>query len=73
MPAFKIIARTVVGKRLKMKLTKFLFLIVLLVGVWMTSHGDEDVLSEILKQINFALEVDKSTDITNKAQLLAFV
>jgi hypothetical protein len=37
------------------------------------SDGIEDILSEILKNINFALQFDESTDITNKAQLLAFV
>jgi hypothetical protein len=37
------------------------------------SHDVEDLLLEILKKIKFALQVDKSTDITNKAQLLAFV
>ncbi len=31
------------------------------------------ILSEILQNNNFALQVDKSTDITGKAQLLAFV
>jgi hypothetical protein len=38
-----------------------------------TSQDAEDVLSEILKYTKFALQVDESTDITNKAQLLAFV
>jgi hypothetical protein len=37
------------------------------------SHDIEDVLSEILKNTNFALQVDESTDVTGKAQLLAFV
>jgi hypothetical protein len=31
-----------------------------------TSHGVEDVLSEILKNTNFALQVDESTDIKQK-------
>ncbi len=31
------------------------------------------ILSETLQNNNFALQVDKSTDITGKAQLLAFV
>jgi hypothetical protein len=39
----------------------------------MTSHDVESLLSERLKNINFASQVDESTDITNKAQLLAFV
>jgi hypothetical protein len=37
------------------------------------SRDVEDVLYEILKNCNFALQVDESTDITNRAQLLAFV
>jgi hypothetical protein len=37
------------------------------------SHDIEDVLSEILKNTNFALQVDESTDITSKAQHLTFV
>jgi hypothetical protein len=37
------------------------------------SHYIKDVLSEILKNTNFALQVGESTDITIKAQLLAFV
>jgi hypothetical protein len=36
------------------------------------SHDVEDVLSEILKNTSFAFQVDESTDITNKAQRLAF-
>ncbi len=31
------------------------------------------ILSELLQKNNFALQVDESTDITGKAQLLAFV
>jgi hypothetical protein len=42
-------------------------------GVDHMSHDTEDVLSEILKNTNFALQVDESADITSKAQLLAFV
>jgi hypothetical protein len=37
------------------------------------SRDVEDVLYEILKNSNFALQVNESTDITNRAQLLAFV
>jgi hypothetical protein len=36
------------------------------------SHDTEDVFVEILKNTNFALRV-KSTDVTRKAQLLAFI
>ena len=37
------------------------------------SRNISDILSEILKHAKFALQVDESTDITGKAQLLAFV
>ena len=37
------------------------------------SQDIEDIISEKLKNANFALQVDKSTDITSKVQLLAFV
>jgi hypothetical protein len=37
------------------------------------SRDAQGVLSEILKNTNFALQVDEPTDITNTAQLLAFV
>ncbi len=37
------------------------------------SNNISGILSEILQNNNFALQVDKSTDITGKAQLLAFV
>jgi hypothetical protein len=39
----------------------------------MTSHDVEDEVTEMLRNTNFALQVDQSTDITNKAELLAFV
>jgi hypothetical protein len=61
------------GKEAEVKLTKFLFLIIPLLGVWMTSHDVEDVFYEILRNTDFALEVDESTDITNKALLLALL
>jgi hypothetical protein len=38
-----------------------------------TSHDAEDVSNKTLKNTNYALQVDESTDITNKAELLAFV
>jgi hypothetical protein len=38
MRACKITARTVTGKEAEVKLTKFLFLIIILVAVWMTCH-----------------------------------
>jgi hypothetical protein len=44
------------------KLTEFLFL-----------DDMSHVLSEILKNTNFALQVDKSTDTASKTQMLAFV
>ncbi len=37
------------------------------------SNNISGILSEILQNNNFALQVDESTDITGKAQLLAFV
>jgi hypothetical protein len=37
------------------------------------SHEFEDVLSKILKNTKSALQVDESTEVTNKAQLLVFV
>lgn len=36
-------------------------------------HNIADILSELLKNSNFALQADESTVITSKAQLLAFV
>jgi hypothetical protein len=39
----------------------------------MTSHDIEGILYKALKNTNLALKVDESKDITNKAQLLAFV
>jgi hypothetical protein len=55
------------------KLTKFPFLMILLVGVWITCYDVEDVLPEMIKNTNSASQVDESTDVANKAQLLAFV
>ncbi len=37
------------------------------------SNNIPGILSEILQNNNFALQVDESTDITGKAQLLAFI
>ena len=37
------------------------------------SNNFSGILSEILQNNNFALQVDETTDITGKAQLLAFV
>jgi hypothetical protein len=41
--------------------------------VWITSQYVEELLCETQKNTNFALQIDESTDITNKAQLSAFV
>jgi hypothetical protein len=74
MHACKVTARTMMGKGTESKIDK------VPVSdnttsrrVDDTSHDVEDVLSEILKNTNFALQVDESTDITNKTQLLASV
>ncbi len=37
------------------------------------SNNISGIMSEILQNNNFALKIDESTDITGKAQLLAFV
>jgi hypothetical protein len=37
------------------------------------SHDAENVLSQILKNTDFALQVEETTDITNEFQLLALV
>jgi hypothetical protein len=39
----------------------------------MTSHDTEDVLSDKLKNNSFSIQVDESTDFTNKSYVVAFV
>ncbi len=73
MPACKIIVRTMLGEEAESELSK------VPVSDNTISRRVDDlsnisgILSEILQNNNFALQVDKSTDITGKAQLLAFV
>jgi hypothetical protein len=74
MPACKIIVRTVIGKEAEIEIDEVPVSDNTFSGrVGDMSHDFEDVLSEMLKNTNFALQVDESADITNKAQLLAFV
>ncbi len=74
MPACKIIVRTVLGEEAESKLSK-----VPVSDNTISRHVDDlsnnisGILSEILQNNNFALQVDESTGITGKAQLLTFV
>jgi hypothetical protein len=73
-PACKIIVRTMTGKEAESETDEVpVSDNTLSRRVGDMAHDVEDVLSEILKNTNFALQVDESTDMTNKAQLLAFV
>ncbi len=74
MPACKITVRAMLGEEGGCELSK------VLVSDTTSSRRVDDlpnnisgILSEILQNKNFALQVDESTDITGKAQLLAFV
>jgi hypothetical protein len=68
MPACKIIVRTVVGKEAESETDKVPVSVnAISRHVDDMSHDVEDVLPEILKNTNFALQVNQSTDITNKA------
>jgi hypothetical protein len=74
MPACKIIVRTTMGKVIESEIDKVpVFDNTISRCMDEMSHNAEDVLSEVLTNTNFALQVDKSTDITNKDQLLAFI
>jgi hypothetical protein len=74
MPACKIIVRTIIDQGAEGEIKKVpVSDNTVSRHVDDTSHDVEDVLCEILKNTNSALQVDESTDITNKAQLLAFV
>ncbi len=74
MPACKIIVRTMLGEEAESELSK-----VPVSDITISRLVDDlfnnisGILSEILQNDNFALEVDESTDITGKARLLAFV
>jgi hypothetical protein len=74
MPACKITVRTITGKQAKSEIDKVLVSDNSISGrVDDMSRDAEDVLSEILQNTTFALQVGKSTDITNKAQPLESV
>jgi pantoate kinase len=75
MPACKVSVRTVIGKEAESETDKVAVSDNTTTSrrVDDMSHEIEDVLSEILKNPNFALHIDESTDITNKARLLVFV
>jgi hypothetical protein len=74
MPACKIIVRTVTGKGAESEIDKVpVSDNTVSRRVDDMSHDVEDVLSETLKNTKFASQVDESTYVTNKAQLLAFV
>uniref|UniRef100_K7G2A6 DUF4371 domain-containing protein n=1 Tax=Pelodiscus sinensis TaxID=13735 RepID=K7G2A6_PELSI len=72
-PSCKIIVSTVIGKEAESEIDK-----VPVSNNTISRRVDnmsqhEDVLSEILKNTNFALQADESIDIISKAQLLAFI
>jgi hypothetical protein len=75
MPACKITVRTMMGKEAESEIDNVSASVnTISMCVDDVSHDIEDVFSEILENTNFALLVDdESTDIINKAQLLAFV
>jgi hypothetical protein len=74
MPASKIIMRTTTGKEAESEIDKVPVSVDTISGrVDEMAHDVEYVLSEILKDTNLALKVDGSTNITNKAQLLALI
>jgi hypothetical protein len=74
MPASKITVKTMIGKEAETATDKvYVSDSTISRRVDDTSHDAEYVLSEILRNTNFAVQVDKTTDITNKAQLSAFV
>jgi hypothetical protein len=74
MPAYNIIVRTMIGKVAESEIDKVpVSDNTISKPVDDMSHDVEDILSEVLKNTNFALQIDESTDITNKAQLLVFV
>ena len=74
MPSCKIIVRTMLGEEAECEVSK-----VPVSDNTITRRVDDlsnnisGILSEILQNNNFALQVDETTDITGKAQLLAFV
>jgi hypothetical protein len=74
MPACKIIVKKMIGKEAESEIDKVpVSNNTISRHVDDMSHDTEDVLSETLKNTNFALRVDESMDVTSKAQLLALV
>jgi hypothetical protein len=72
MSACKIIVKTVTGKEAESEIDKVpVSDNAISRRVDDVTHDVEGVLSDILKITNFTLQVDESTDITNKAQPLA--
>jgi hypothetical protein len=70
MPACKIIVRTKMGKEAESEIGKVRISDNTISRCVDDMSHNEDVLSEIIKNTNFALQVNESTDMTNKAQLL---
>ena len=74
MPACKIIVRTMLGEEAECEVSKVpVSNNTISRRVDDLSNNISGILSEILQNNNFALQVDETTDITGKAQLLAFV
>ena len=74
MPACKIIVRTMLGEEAECEVSKVpVSDNTINTRVDDLSNNISGILSEILQNNNFALQVDETTDITGKAQLLAFV
>ncbi len=74
MPACKIIVRTMLGEEAESVLSKVPVSDKTISRcVDDLSNNISGILFEILQNSNFVLQVDESTDITGKAQLLAFV
>ena len=74
MPAYKIIVRTMLGEEAEYEVSKVPVSDNTINGrVDDLSNNISGILSEILQNNNFTLQVDETTNITGKAQLLAFV
>jgi hypothetical protein len=74
MPACQIMAKTMMVKKLQTNSQKVpLSDNTISRRINDMSHNIENSLYETLRNSNFALQADESTDITGKAQLLAFV
>ncbi len=74
MPACKITVRTTLGEEAESELSKFpVSDNTISRRLDDLSNNISSILSEILQNNSFALQVNETTDITGKAQLLAFV